>query len=168
MSKAILLAIRDMPGFSEATGLLGGALSAALIAGAVAAFFGMISVLFYGLIDTIKYFFVWRKKPEVICTVKKLKDTTINYSLNEIKSRNFVYDVEVSFENKTHTLTYTKTMKKEKPCDIKEGDSFLVFADTKKHIAEDATAIKKTVKKSLILFAICALLILAFLILIKV
>lgn len=167
MYKTILLAIQDMPGFSQATGLLGGLLSAALTGGVVAAFFGVISVLFYGFIDTVKYFFIWRKKPEVTCTVVKHKDTTTKYSLNEVKSRNFIFDVTVCVENKNYTLKYVKTMKKEKECDIKVGDTFPVFADTKKQIAVDSTAIKKAAKMNLIMLGVFALILIVFMLLIK-
>lgn len=167
MENLFKAAFLNMPGLSEATGLLGGLLSAALIGGAVAAVFGIISTLVHGFSDTLKYLFVWRKKPEVMCTVSKLKDTKINYSLNEVKSRDFVFDVTVNVENKDYTLKYTKTMKKEKECDIKAGDSFLVFADTKKKTAENSTAMKKAAKKNLITLGVFAIVLIVFMLLIK-
>ena len=91
----------------------------------------------------------------------------INYSLNETKSRDFIYLVTATVENQECTFEYTKTMKKEKECTIKEGDSFLAYIDTKKQKAENSTAMKKEVKKNIIMFGICALVVIVFLLLLQ-
>ena len=114
-------------------------------------FCSMVSSILFGTKSVIEYI-IWSCKEHAEGKIVNLKSTEAKYSLNEIKSRQFIFDTEVCVNGERFTVDYVKTEKKEKPCSVNVGDTVSLFVNAKTKTVKDSANLKKNISQQLITF----------------